>query len=84
MLTPMMLARMSVVRRPSRKLNSTPHIQPSDSPLKNSAKMLAGAGSTANASRASSDRAAEPIMNGSRPAGLSSEMYFMPSILAHT
>ena len=40
MLTPMMLARMSVVRLPSRKLKMTPHMQPSERPLKKSAAML--------------------------------------------
>ena len=40
MLTPMILARISVVRRPSRKLKITPHMQPSESPLKKRANIL--------------------------------------------
>ena len=84
MLTPMMLARMSVVRRPSRKLNKTPHMQPNDRPLKNSAKMLAGTGISAKASNDASERAADPMMNRRRFSGRSSDMNFMPSIFAHT
>ena len=39
-LSPMMLAKIPLNLRPSRKLKITPHIHPSDSPLKNSAKIL--------------------------------------------
>lgn len=40
MLIPMMLARIPVSLRPSIKLKITPHIQPSNSPLKNKAQTL--------------------------------------------
>ena len=84
MLTPMMLARKSVVRLPSKKLKITPHIHPNESPLKNKAMILKGMGSNPKANKEISESAAEPIMNFNLPSGFNSEMYLIPKSLANT
>lgn len=62
MLRPIRAANKSVTRRPSRKLNITPHMQPSERPLKNKSKTLKGRGSNPNNTKNSSATATEPII----------------------
>ena len=78
MLSPIRAASKSVTRRPSRKLKITPHMQPSDSPLKNNAKTLNGRGRQPNNTNDNSAAATERTMNRNRLSLRISETTLMP------
>ena len=77
-LSPKREASRSVTRRPSRKLKMTPHIQPSDSPLKNNANTLNGRGRHPKRTKESSATKIETRMNFRRPSLFSSEISLIP------
>src|SRR5262249_3930187 len=74
--------RISDVRRPSRKLNTTPQTMPSGRPLRTSATTLPDGGSTANSTSASSPQAIRNTSAQARRPGFISELNLMPRHLA--
>ena len=77
-LNPIRLANRSVTRRPSKKLNITPHMQPNESPLKKRANTLNGRGSKPNNTRDNSATATDKMINRNRFSFFSSEITLIP------
>ncbi|GEM_PF-6488627 len=73
-----MAPRTSLVRRPSMKPNTRPHINPSGRPFRNRAATFHGAGVTANSTRASHETPISTTMAAARRSAFISAITLTP------